>query len=127
MNLGEFALLEDWEAEDVWGLPGVIQIMPIASLDAHLDLPFLSERLPYDLTPRQVMSDPHSHMGEYSRMWLADDFPIDIVQHPIHGHFVILDGLHRLMRAAFMGRRAVRVRVISWVDFKKISRGKSTV
>jgi ASC-1-like (ASCH) protein len=100
-----------WSEEKVWALNEPTSTMPITELSWHFDIPFLWEGGIYNLTPREVIDHPEAHAQEYARTMRADlKYPIDIMQNK--GRWLILDGLHRLMRAAIEGATEVQVRVI---------------
>lgn len=101
-----------WSEEKVWALDEPIRSMPIAELSWHFDIPFLNEGDDvYNLSPREVIEHPEAHATEYERTMRADlTYPIDIMQNK--GRWLILDGLHRLMRADVEGAAEVRVRII---------------
>ena len=57
------------------------------------------------------MDQPDNYPGEYRRTLQADtNWPIDIMRW--RGRWVILDGLHRLMKQSLAGADTVRVRKI---------------
>jgi hypothetical protein len=100
-----------WDNEKVWMLQVPTITMDIAELLWHFDIPFLSEHESYDLSPREVLEHPDAHKKEYARMMRADtSHPIDIMENK--GRWLILDGLHRLMKLYSEGRTIVTVRVI---------------
>lgn len=123
MEFDSFRLHYNWNERDVWGLPGEYQIIPVQDLEAHMDYPFLDLRnRPYAITPSEVLNHPHSYPTHYARMMAAEeDYAVNVVRHPVHGKWIILDGLHRLMKAVFFGRRAVKCWVVSWDDFVGIA------
>jgi len=56
-----------------------------------------------------VIDNPEAHKEEYERTMKADmEYPIDIMEN--RGRWLILDGLHRLMKAAILGEKKVKVR-----------------
>lgn len=101
-----------WEEEKVWKLDVPAEEMDIRELEWHFGIPFLWERPgTYNLKPMDVIDDPRSHEEEHARMMRADlEYPIDIMENK--GRWLILDGLHRLMKASVLGQEKVRVRKI---------------
>ena len=100
-----------WSEEKVWALDVPVEEADIAELTWHFDLPFLWERGVYDLLPRDVLDDPAAHRGEYERTLRADlVHPIDVMENK--GRWLILDGLHRLMKASALGMKTVKLRRI---------------
>jgi len=102
----------DWSEEKVWELSEPVTEMPIDQLTWHFDIPFLDEGGgTYNLKPIDVIRDPESHRQEYDRTMAADmRYPIDIMENK--GRLLILDGLHRLMKASLSGDTVVSVRII---------------
>ena len=101
-----------WSEEKVWALDEPIVELDINELTWHFDIPFLWENGIYNLKPREVMEHPEAHSEEYTRTVEADlAYPIDIMENK--GRWLILDGLHRLMRASMLGMKKVKVRKIS--------------
>lgn len=102
----------DWDERKVWELDYPTEEMPIAELVWHFDIPFLlSKPNGHYVASRQVMDQPDKYPGEYRRTLQADtSWPIDIMSW--RGRWVILDGLHRLMKQSLAGADTVRVRKI---------------
>jgi hypothetical protein len=102
----------DWDEKKVWQLEERVVAMPIAELAWHFDIPFCDDgERHYCLTPREIMANPSSYKAEYERTLKADlNFPIDIMRNK--SRWLILDGLHRLMKAHLDGAKTVRVRKI---------------
>lgn len=102
----------DWSEEKVWALDEPATEMPIDELAWHFDIPFWNERGgTYNLKPIDVIRHPNEHAEEYQRTMTANmEYPIDIMEQ--HGRWLILDGLHRLTRAAIQGATHVHVRLI---------------
>lgn len=97
--------------------------MNIDELTWHLDIPFLWSQPDgyYDVLPRSVLEHPERYPEEYDRVQRADaTYPIDVMRW--HGRWVILDGLHRLMKQAMNSQREVAVRKISVDMIEKIQK-----
>jgi hypothetical protein len=102
-----------WDERKVWELDAPIEEMPITELTWHFDIPFIWSKPDgyYDVTPSEVVENPDSYPEEYSRTMQADtDYPIDIMYWK--KRWLILDGLHRLMKQAIEGKEVVSVRKI---------------
>lgn len=109
-----------WDERKVWALDVPVETMAVADLAWHLDVPFLMVHGAYALTPRQVLEDPAAHPAEHARAMQADlRYPIDVMSN--RGRFVILDGLHRLMKARALGIERVEVRKIPREAIPRIS------
>lgn len=101
-----------WENEKVWKLNIPVVEMNIEELTWHFDIPFHWHRGgTYNLKSREVLENPEEYAEEYARTMNANlDYPIDIMENK--GRWLILDGLHRLMKASLLGMKRVNVRII---------------
>jgi hypothetical protein len=100
-----------WDVEKVWALNLPTQTMNINELAWHFNIPFLWEGGVYNLKPIEVMNNPEKHKVEYQRTIKSDlSHPIDIMENK--GRWLILDGLHRLMKASISKVSIVQVRII---------------
>lgn len=103
----------NWDEKKVWALDLPVEEMAINDLVWHFDIPFLWTKPDgyYDLKPNEVLANPSQHTEEYERTLKADlSHPIDIMQW--RGRWLILDGLHRLMKASIQGQEKVNVRKV---------------
>ncbi len=102
----------NWSEEKVWALNVPTEEISIQDLVWHFDVPFLDENGGhYNLKPRDVIEHPKDHAEEYVRTMNANSFyPIDIMENK--SRWLILDGLHRLMKASIQGKSTVVVRKI---------------
>lgn len=111
----------DWDEAKVWQLDVPVTKMPISELAWHFDIPFWNENGEYNLIPREVIMEPQDHDAEYKRIMHSDlNFPIDIMKNK--GRWLILDGLHRLVKAYMQAQDMVNVRIIPRTDIPKISK-----
>lgn len=110
-----------WSPQKVWSLDVLVENMPLEDVAWHLGVPFWNTSQGYyDLTPAQVMNDPETYKEEYDRaMGVDQSHPIDIMWNK--GRWLILDGLHRLVKARIEGRRMVNVRKIPHSKISEIS------
>jgi len=101
-----------WDEKKVWGLDFPTEEISIEDLTWHFDVPFWSKLDGYyNLRPRQVLKHPKQHKEEYERTMHSDTtHPIDIMFW--RGRWLILDGLHRLLKQAIEGKQVVQVRKI---------------
>jgi hypothetical protein len=75
----------------------------------------------YCLTPNQVIKNSEKFREEYDRTMKAEmTYPIDIMENK--GRWLILDGLHRLVKAKIIGHDKVNVRKIPRSDISKIEK-----
>lgn len=101
-----------WDVKKVWKLDVPVSEMDISDLIWHFESSFLRENGGvYNLSPKEVMENPDSHREEYDRTMKADTkHPIDVMENK--GRWLILDGLHRLMKSAILGEKVVKVRIV---------------
>lgn len=103
-----------WDAESVWPLDVPTEDIDAGELAWHFDIPFwwTEPDGSYDLSPRQVLDNPQKYTYEYSHILAADtSYPIDIMWQD--DRWVILDGLHRLVKlVSIEGKTRVAVRKI---------------
>ena len=110
-----------WSEEKVWALEVPTEEINIGELTWHFDVPFLWENGVYNLTPKEVIDNPNVHTGEYERTMKSDLIhPIDIMENK--GRWLILDGLHRLVKAQILNYRSVKVRKIRRSEIKSIEK-----
>lgn len=103
-----------WDERKVWVLECPVITMSRSRLDWHLDVPFLWSEPDgfYDLLPRDVIDNPEDYPEEYARTMQSDtSYPIDIMFW--RKNWLILDGLHRLMKLNVEGVSDIQVRKIS--------------
>jgi hypothetical protein len=94
-----------WQLGKLWALDLRVEPIEVADLLWMLDLPLWQlngER--FKVTPNQVAATPMNFRPHYERVMNADlDFPIHLVAY--RGRLVVLDGIHRLLKAHFLRRR----------------------
>jgi hypothetical protein len=101
----------DWSEPKVWALEVPVEEIDINELVWHFDIPFLWENGVYNLKPQEVIDNPEAHKEEYERTMRADtSHPIDIMENK--GRWLILDGLHRLVKLFMLGEKIIKVRKI---------------
>lgn len=101
-----------WDNAKVWRLKAPITLIAVADLEWHFDVPFLWEgEGKYNLCARDVLMHPKLHREEYDRVLAANSaHPIDVMENK--GRLVILDGLHRLMKAHMNKQTHIQTRII---------------
>jgi hypothetical protein len=99
-----------WDSDKLQHLPLPVDETTVDSLRWHLDLPYWRhDGKPFQVTPAQVKADPERYQKQYQRMMAADlGYPLDLLFR--NGRWVILDGVHRLLKADVLGLSHVRVR-----------------
>ncbi len=101
-----------WKNEKVWVLDVPVEEMDIKELTWHFDVPFhWHDGGKYNLKSWDIINHFKKYKDEYERTMNCDlNYPIDIMQNK--GKWVILDGLHRLMKAYILKMDRVKVRKI---------------
>lgn len=101
-----------WSEKKVWALDVPVEEVDILELEWHFDVPFWNTPDGYyDLTPNQVLSDPERYKAEFDRTMKSDlKYPLDIMFWK--NSWLLLDGLHRLVKAKQLGMKKVKVRKI---------------
>lgn len=94
-----------WQRDKLRALDLRVEPVEVADLLWMFDLPLLPlNGEPFKLTPNQVAETPMNFRTHYERVMDADlDYPIHLVAY--RGRLVILDGVHRLLKAHFLRRR----------------------
>ena len=103
----------NWEEEKLWAVDLPVTTLGISDLEWLLDCPFWEhdngER--YTVTPRDVLEKEEGTSKEQKAVEQADTtHPIDVYCN--HGKYLILDGLHRLIKLYRAGEITFKVRVI---------------
>ncbi|HED37624.1 MAG TPA: hypothetical protein ENI76_05190 [Ignavibacteria bacterium] len=101
-----------WDEKKVWALDVPTEEISIDELTWHFGIPFhWHGNEVYNLTSREVLENPDKYKDEYNRTMNTDlAYPIDIMENK--GRWLILDGLHRLMKAHSLGMKKVIVRKV---------------
>lgn len=112
----------DWDEKDVWKLDYPKEEMNISLIEWHFDIPFWDyNEKEYNLKPIDVINDKEKYKEEYDRIMKSDiSYPIDIMENK--GRYVILDGLHRLVKYKLLGLDKVLVRIIPRSEIENISK-----
>ena len=102
-----------WSEEKVWAIDVPAEDMDILELEWHFDVPFWNTPDGYyDLTPSQVLSEPEKYKIEFERTMKSDlKYPLDIMFWK--NRWLLLDGLHRLVKAKQLWMKEVKVRKIT--------------
>jgi hypothetical protein len=99
-----------WELDRLLTLDLPVEEVAVRDLVWLLDLPFWREDGElFVLTPNQVRARPDVHVEQWARTLRADlDSPVHITER--HGRWVIVDGVHRLLKATIVGRDTMPAR-----------------
>lgn len=112
-----------WDHTKLHALTDLREVtVPVSDLAWHLDLPFwASDGKPFKVCPCEVVADRHKHSAQWDRTMAAD------LQFPLHGRIgsaekiIIMDGIHRLLKASILRQPEVTVRILSNSDLNKIA------
>lgn len=97
----------------IWALDLAVETMPISKLLWHFNYPFWEKEGTDDwnLTPQRLIDDPNKEPTHYKQIKAADlSFPLQVMRH--NGRWLILDGLHRLVKSYLAGETTLRVRKV---------------
>ena len=112
-----------WNVEKVHALQAPVELLQIGELAWHLDVLYqwISPIGVRELRALDVMEHLEDFPYHAERIANADtNFALDIMWY--RDRWIMLDGLHRLMKETRAGRRVVKVRKIPTVDIPKIRR-----
>lgn len=98
-----------WEIDKLHALDLPTRQVSREELDWQLDLPWWNhEGIPFQLTPWQVAADPETYDVQFGRTMTADlSYPIIVRE--VDGQLVVVDGVHRLLKAVLTGLDQVTV------------------
>jgi hypothetical protein len=99
-----------WDFDKLRHLPLPVETATLDSLRWHLDLPYWRhDGQPFQVTPARVKADPARYEEQYQRAMATDlGYPLDLLFR--NDQWVILDGVHRLLKADVLGLSNVRLR-----------------
>ena len=119
--IGDVGFDFHWDSKKVWKLDVPTTDMDIEKLVWHFEIPFWGKGSTndYNLTPQEVIDRKSGTKEHFEKVKKADlKHPIDIMENK--GRFLILDGLHRLVKAYISGMKKVNVRIIPREKIPKI-------
>ena len=110
-----------WELERLWALDLPVAEVAVEELAWHLDLPFWAAGgRPFAVTPSEVARAPERHPGQWERTLSADlTMAVHVVERD--GRLVILDGVHRLLKASLEGRGTIGAKRLGPGDLDRIA------
>ncbi|MDN6372770.1 MAG: hypothetical protein L0K12_07595 [Brevibacterium aurantiacum] len=111
-----------WDLERLHALSLPEREVSTSTLEWHLHLPFWAAGgRPFQVSPADVASEPSAHPEQWTRTLAADlRYPLDAYVEA-EGRLIILDGVHRLLKALVEGRSTLRVRVLEADSFGAIA------
>ncbi len=98
----------------LWSLDIPIEEINISELECNLDFPYLEQEGTDDwnLTPRMLLKNFEKEVSHAKKVKEANlSHPIEIYFH--NGNWIILDGVHRYVKALMEGLKTIRVKRVS--------------
>ena len=88
-----------WDVRKLWAADLPVVAMPVRDLEWLLDKPFWKDdHRQLALRPCDVAADPQRYQADYERAMAADlSCPINVIY--LRGRWVVMDDLHRLLKA----------------------------
>jgi len=111
-----------WNNSDLWAIPLPVEQVSVASLSWQLDLRWWRHAgQHFVIRPTEVAADPERYAAQWQRTLAADlHWPIHVVQRD--DRLVLLDGVHRLLRAHLTGVDMIPARLLTVADVRRIAR-----
>jgi hypothetical protein len=109
-----------WNIRKLHSLDLPIQPVAVDDLAWLFDLPLWQDNgTRFQVSPAQVRADP-ARFPDHMRRVLASDLkhPIHLVKHS--GRLVVLDGYHRLLKAAIQGHPQIDAMILSPQDLQSL-------
>lgn len=110
-ELKPYLLTYRWDINKLHALKLPIETVPINDLLWYLDLPWWQHNgRAFTITPRHVQQEPHKYPEQYQRTMNANlQFPLTVRKG--NSRIIIMDGIHRLLKAAIAGNQYIKVKV----------------
>lgn len=120
--LRDWLLPVDWDRQRLWELDLTRRDLKLAELSWHFDLPWWRrDGLWFQVTPRQFLARPEAHPEHADRVTNADlSYQLHVVGR--RDRWLILDGIHRLVKAELLGWTDIAVWTLDPGDIAKIAR-----
>lgn len=118
----ELGLTFYWDVLKLWDADLPLAWMQVRELAWLLDKPFWNDgSKKLAVSGRDVAEAPERHRAEYERAMAADlSFPINVIL--LRGRWVIMDGLHRLLKAWMCGHEMIVAKQAREQDIPLFSR-----
>jgi hypothetical protein len=119
--LRDWLLPIDWERDRLWALDLARRHVPRAELRWHLDLPWWrGDGTWFQVTPREFLAQPKAHPEHTERVANADlSYPLHVIRR--RERWLILDGIHRLVKAEILGLDQITAAPLDPADLAKIA------
>lgn len=103
----------EWSRDLLWTLDIPSRAVPVTTLRHVFDLPLWrgEDGTPFTVRPADVLREPERFPSHFHRALEAD------LGYPIHitfwnGGWTVLDGVHRLLKAAYLGKSDIEASVV---------------
>jgi hypothetical protein len=99
-----------WDVRKLWAVDLPVVPMRVRDLEWLLDKPFWEDgHRKLALRRSDVAADPERYQADYERAMAADlSCPISVIN--LRGRWVVMDGLHRLLKAWMFGHEMILAR-----------------
>jgi hypothetical protein len=114
---------ELWNMAWLHALDLPVQRMAVSDLAWLFDVPLWAvDGEPFRVTPNEIRANPERFEAQYRRTMEADlSWPIHVMW--FQGRSIVLDGVHRLLKADMQGEATIGVRYLSREDYASILYG----
>lgn len=111
---------ELWNPDWLHALDLPVRDIPISELEWLFDIPLWSvDGVPFQASPNEVRAQPNTFREQFVRTMASDlAWPIHIMC--FRGRLIILDGVHRLLKADMLGEAAVQAMELCQADYASI-------
>jgi len=106
----------DWDRSRLWALDLPRRRVTLEELRWHLDLPWWRHAgVWFRVTPGEFLAHPSAHSEHVDRVARADlSYPLHVIRR--RDRWLILDGIHRLVKAELLGLRDILVSTLEAQD-----------
>jgi hypothetical protein len=110
----------EWDRELLWALDIPHRRLELEELRWHFELPWWRRNgVWFEVTPREFLARPEAHPEHADRIANADlSYPLHVIRRG--RRWLILDGIHRLVRAEMLGLSDIAVSTLVPTDLAKI-------
>lgn len=121
-ELRRWLLPIEWDRELLWALDLPRRRLELEELRWHFELPWWRRNGAwFQMTPREFLTRHKAHPEHAARVANADlSYPLQVIRR--HQRWLILDGIHRLVRAEMLGLRDIVVSTLAPADLARIVR-----
>jgi hypothetical protein len=120
-SLKGWVLPIDWDRELLWALDMPVSTIALEDLRWHFDLPWWrAGRRWFQVRPADFLARPSDHPEHERRVAEVNlTYALHVIRR--RGHWLIMDGIHRLARAEQLGWETIAVRILEPADIRRIA------